>query len=102
MKQAAAAKTTHTVSGEPVLGIGSIALTFLDTTWRIATPVVLCTFVGIYADRHLGTKPFLTLLAVVIGFGAAVLLVKKQIQEVEKAEQASARKQSNNKKDTTS
>ena len=83
MKQAAAAKTTHTVIGEPSLGFGGVALAFLDTTWRIATPVILCTLAGIYADLHLHTKPFLTLLAVVLGFGMAALLVKRQIEAVE-------------------
>jgi len=29
----------------------------------------LCTLLGIYADRHLGTKPWLTLLSVAVGFG---------------------------------
>ncbi|HKU18081.1 MAG TPA: AtpZ/AtpI family protein [Candidatus Saccharimonadales bacterium] len=85
MKQAAA-KTTDSASGDPHLGVGSVALAFLDTTWRIATPVVLCTLLGIYADLHLGTKPWLTLLAVIVGFICGALLVKKQIQAVQKME----------------
>ncbi len=85
MKQAAA-KTTDSASGGPLFGAGTIAITFLDTTWRIATPVVLFTLLGIYADLHLKSKPWLTLLGVVIGFAGAVLLVKKQIAAVQKME----------------
>jgi len=86
MKQAAAQPTTKTHHADTTFGVGVIAVTFLDTTWRIATPVVLWTFLGIFADRHLGTKPWLTLLCVVIGFVFAVLLVKRQLAAVQKAE----------------
>ena len=83
MKQAAA-KTTDSVSGEPHLGFGGVAVAFLDTTWRIAVPVVTFTLLGIVADRRLGTKPWITLASVIIGFVLAALLVKRQIAAVEK------------------
>jgi hypothetical protein len=86
MKQAAS-KTTHVTSGETLLGLGSVARTFLDTTWRIATPVILFTSLGIAADLRFGTKPWLTLPSVVIGFVFAVLLVKRQLAAVQKAEE---------------
>ena len=86
MKQAAANPTTKHSSGDSNLPVGAIALTFLDTTWRIATPVILCTLLGIWVDLHYGTKPWVTLTAVLIGFGLAVLLVKKQIEAVQKME----------------
>jgi hypothetical protein len=86
MKQAAA-KTTQPVSGESLFGVGAIALTFLDTTWRIATPMVLFTVLGIVADLSFGTKPWLTLLiGVPLGGMFAVLLVKNQLQQIEKME----------------
>ena len=87
MKQAAEPTTTKSPGGGGSFGAGIILLTFLDTTWRIAVPVVLCALLGIYADRHLHTKPWLTLVAVVGGFALAVLLVRKQIMEVQKAEE---------------
>jgi len=89
MKQAAANPTTKTPSGDPQLGVGSVALTFLDTTWRIATPVILFTVLGIVGDRHFGSKPWLTLLSVLIGFLFAALLVKRQIQAVQNMEHKS-------------
>jgi F0F1-type ATP synthase assembly protein I len=50
-----------------------------DTTWRMAVPVVLFAGLGIVADRSLGSKPWLTLLGVIVGFACAGLLVKRQL-----------------------
>jgi F0F1-type ATP synthase assembly protein I len=89
MKQAAASTTTSTDGGKAPFTAGIIALTFLDTTWRIAVPVILFAVLGIIADRQFGTKPWLTLaVGVPIGFVLAVLLVKRQLEAVEKAEDA--------------
>lgn len=88
MKQAAAHTTTTSASGETPFTAGIIGLTFLDTTWRIVTPVLLFTVVGIVADRTLGTKPWLTIVvAVPLGFVFAFLLVKRQLQAIEKDEE---------------
>lgn len=88
MKQAAASPTTKAPSGKVPFTAGTVALTFLDTTWRMATPILLFTVLGIIADRSLGTKPWLTLLvAVPIGFVFAILLVKRQLAAVEKSEE---------------
>ena len=93
MKQAADYTTTNTSGGKAAFNAGIIGLTFLDTTWRIVTPVLLFTVLGIVADRALGTKPWLTILvAVPLGFVFAVLLVKRQLEEVEKAESEAAKK----------
>jgi F0F1-type ATP synthase assembly protein I len=86
MKQAADSTTTSSRGHGATFGAGVVALTFLDTTWRIAVPVVGFTLLGIFADRRLGTKPWLTFVAVLLGFGLAVLLVKRQLEAVQKAE----------------
>ncbi|HSW99076.1 MAG TPA: AtpZ/AtpI family protein [Candidatus Saccharimonadales bacterium] len=86
MKQAADAPTTKSGGNDVNTTVGVLALTFLDTTWRIATPVILCTVLGIIADRKLGSKPWITLVSVVVGFGLAILLVKRQLAAVQKAE----------------
>jgi len=86
MKQAAAHSTTKSPQTDLTFGVGAIAVAFLDTTWRIAIPVLAMTMLGIFADRKLGTKPWLTLLSVVIGFGLAALLVKRQIAAAQKME----------------
>jgi len=86
MKQAAS-RTTNSRSAQPTLVVGTIALTFLDTTWRIAVPVILFTLVGIWADLRFGTKPWLTFLGVLIGFGLAVMLVRRQLEAVQRMEE---------------
>lgn len=42
-------------------------------------PVVLFAGLGIFIDRSLDSGPWVTLLGMVVGFGCAVLLVKRQI-----------------------
>jgi len=92
MKQAADNTTTSTVSEKAPFTAGIIGLTFLDTTWRIVTPVLLFAVLGILADRALGTGPWLTIaVGVPIGFVFAALLIKKQIEAVNQAEQKSAK-----------
>lgn len=60
----------------PTLRAGRL---ILDTTWRIAVPVILFAGIGIFVDRNVGTAPFVTLVGVIIGFVFAAILVKKQI-----------------------
>lgn len=86
MKQAADRPTTNTSSEKTPFAAGTIGLTFLDTAWRMAAPVILFAGLGIFADLHFETKPWLTLLGVVVGFVSAILLVKKQLEAVEKEE----------------
>lgn len=87
MKQAAATPTTKSRHDDTTNVAVVLARTFLDTTWRIATPVILFTVFGIIGDRHFGTKPWLTLLSVLVGFIFAVLLIKRQLAAVEKLEE---------------
>ena len=68
------------------LTTGGVLLQLADTTWRIAVPVLIFAGLGILADVRLGTKPWITLLAVVAGFFVAAVLVKRQIVAVEEAD----------------
>lgn len=86
MKKAAAHPTTSNADGNTGFGLGTVALDFLDTTWRIAVPVVLFAGLGMFADIKLGSKPWLTLLGLVIGFIAAGLLIREQLANVNKRE----------------
>ena len=82
MKKAAAHPTQMTPRVSAPFTIGSVGLQFLDTTWRIAVPVVLFVVAGIFGDRSFGTKPWLTLVGTAIGFTIAGFLVKREIDEV--------------------
>jgi len=86
MKKAAAHPTTSNAHGRASFGLGAIALDLADTTWRIATPVLLFAGLGIFIDIKAHTKPWVTLLGLVIGFVFAGLLLKKQLAAVEKRE----------------
>jgi F0F1-type ATP synthase assembly protein I len=83
----AADSTTNTSHNNDSLSLGAIALDLLDTAWRIAAPVLLFAVAGILGDRQLGTKPWLTLLGMVVGFGGAGLLVKQQLARVNSKEE---------------
>lgn len=60
-----------------------LLLAMADTTWRMFTPVVISVGVGIWADLRYHTKPWLTLLGLVVGFVGAVMLVRAQIKSLE-------------------
>lgn len=70
--------TKNTQTLNPLL----LGRSYLDTGWRIVVPVVIATFFGAVLDEAIGTKPWLTLVGLVIGFMVAGLLVKQQAPEV--------------------
>lgn len=59
--------------------LGAILATIGDTTWRMFVPSVGFTLLGVWADGEFGTKPWLMIVGIVVGFLGAFLLVKKQI-----------------------
>lgn len=84
MKKAAAHPTTSNAHGKTHLDAGTIMLDLLDTTWRIATPVVIFAGLGIFADLQLESKPWCTLAGTVVGFVFAGLLLKQQLVRAER------------------
>lgn len=82
-----AADSTTTPPSEPApVPLGTIALDLVNTAWRIAVPVLLFSVGGIVADKHWNTAPWVTLLGMVIGFIFAGLLIKQQINAINKRE----------------
>jgi len=79
MTKKAAAPTTNSLSGKDHFDLGTLATDLLDTTWRIAVPVLLFAGAGIFIDAKTGSAPWCTLLGTGIGFIFAGLLVKKQL-----------------------
>jgi Putative F0F1-ATPase subunit Ca2+/Mg2+ transporter len=57
----------------------ALLVTFGDTTWRMLVPSAAFVGAGIYGDLHLGTRPWLTLLGVMVGLVVSMLLIKLQI-----------------------
>ena len=56
--------------------------TILDTTWRMFVPTIGGTFVGIWADRAFGVKPWLTIAGITLGSVIAGLLLYMQIKRI--------------------
>jgi F0F1-type ATP synthase assembly protein I len=81
MTKKAAETTTDHARGN-ALSLGTLGVQFLDTTWRVAVPVLIFAGIGIFADIKVGTKPWLTLLGVVIGFVFAGALIKRLLAQV--------------------
>lgn len=84
MKKAADHPTTKEPSGSSHITLGTLASDLLDTTWRIAIPVIIAAGVGIFIDIKLGSQPWCTLLGMVVGFAAAGYLLKLQLNAVER------------------
>ena len=84
MKKAAAHPTTKSPSGNDHFSLSTVALDLLDTTWRIAIPVVLFAGAGIFIDTKLDAAPWVTLLGTAAGFVLAGLLLKRQLAAVER------------------
>lgn len=83
----AAAPTTKSTRSDNSFTVGALGLQLLDTTWRIAVPVIILAVGGIFVDRRVGSKPWATLTGTLIGFVIAGWLLKRQIAAVERKEQ---------------
>lgn len=59
-----------------------LLMTLADTTWRMLVPTGVLALGGVWADLHWGTKPWLTLLAVPLGLGISVVLIRRQLKGI--------------------
>ncbi|HYH74736.1 MAG TPA: AtpZ/AtpI family protein [Candidatus Saccharimonadales bacterium] len=84
MTKKAADSTTNPPTGDKPFTIATLGLDLLDTTWRIIVPVIIFALLGIFADIQLDTKPWMTMLGVVIGFVFAGLLIKKLLNTIQR------------------
>lgn len=57
--------------------------TLADTTWRLFVPSVGMTLLGLAADSHFGTKPWLLVSGAILGCALAYLLVRSQMKKVD-------------------
>ena len=56
-----------------------IALQMMDTTWRVALPIILLTYGGVSLDKHLNTSPLYSLIGLFVSLAMATLLVYRQL-----------------------
>ena len=73
-------KTTKSVNTDPYKLDWSIALQLLDTTWRVAVPILLLTFLGHKLDLGLGTNPLFIIIGLFLSLTIAILLIYRQIK----------------------
>jgi hypothetical protein len=57
-----------------------LIVSMADTTWRMFVPPAVLVPAGLWADLKWGTKPWLTLVGLVLGLGVAVILVRAQLR----------------------
>ena len=60
----------------------ALLTTLGDTTWRMLAPSAIFVAGGIYADLHFGTRPWLTIVSVIVGLLISALLIKQQIGNI--------------------
>ena len=54
--------------------------TMADTTWRLFVPSIGGALLGVWGDNSFKTKPWLTLIGILVGSAIAVLLVRQQLK----------------------
>lgn len=92
MNKAADSTTKQTPHNSSPFAAGTLAFDFLDTAWRMAVPVILFAVAGLLLDKKIDSAPWLTLLGVVIGFVFSGILVKKQIDAINRKERNQEKK----------
>jgi len=61
-----------------------ILATALDTTWRLFTPTLGGTFLGIWLDSIFGIAPWATIICLILGATLSIVLVVIQLSNVRK------------------
>lgn len=56
--------------------------TMLGMSWQMAVAVLLPTFLGIQADKHFDTAPYITLACLVLATIFAVLIVRQAVKSL--------------------
>ncbi len=57
-----------------------LLLSMADTTWRMFVSPAILVPAGIFVDLKIGTKPWMTILATILGMTLSVLLVRQQLR----------------------
>lgn len=81
-------KKTHVKTGKKSEADASVlmAKTIAGTTWRMFVPTIGFTLVGLAADYCYGTKPWLMVSGVALGFAVSFGLVWLQIAQIRRQE----------------
>jgi hypothetical protein len=72
----------RTVSGGDASTFALLA-SMADTTWRMFTPPALLVAGGLWIDLHYHTKPWITVLAAIMGLTGSILLIRSQLRRIQ-------------------
>lgn len=83
MKQAADTSTTKRgqqpqTKDSPIKGM-VVAMQLLDTSWRVALPILVLSIAGVRLDRHYGSSPLFMVSGLIVALAISTILVYKQI-----------------------
>lgn len=56
--------------------------TLVDTTWRLFVPTIGLTLIGVAADNYWDTKPWITVIGIIVGTVLAFGLILQQLKKV--------------------
>jgi len=62
-------------------------VTALDTTWRAFIPPIAGTFIGIWLDHLFHIAPVATIICLILGAVASLLLILKLLRDVQRPTQ---------------
>lgn len=57
-----------------------LIVSMADTTWRMFVPPALLVSAGLWSDLHFDTKPWLTIVGLLVGLSGSVVLVRAQLR----------------------
>jgi hypothetical protein len=60
-----------------------LIVSMADTTWRMFVPPAVLVPVGLWADLKWGTRPWLTMVGLIVGLGLSVMLVRAQMRDAQ-------------------
>ena len=82
------AKKTHVKTGKKSEADASVLMmkTAAGTTWRMFVPTIGFTMVGLAADYCYGTKPWLMVAGISLGFAVSFSLVWLQVAKIKQQE----------------
>ncbi len=69
---------------ENTLGVRAVLLSILDTSTRLFVPSVGGTVAGLWIDVSYDTRPWFTIIGVILGTLLAIFLVYAQIRAIDK------------------
>ena len=73
------------LAGQSQSHVALLALTIVDTSWRMFIPTIGGTAVGIGLDHYFKTVPLMTIILITLGVIASGILIYRQLRGINNA-----------------